>query len=131
MTLQCGVFDHIDPVPGLRLDQIYRERRLQVERFDAAGFPADHVAEHHYSKQKSRPHPNRIGGVALAGSPSAVREYMEGYVAIGANYFVCSLQSGDLTHEQAMRSIELLAREVMPRYAPAVSSTRSRLSNRG
>jgi hypothetical protein len=26
MTLRFGVFDHIEPVPGLRLDRIYRER---------------------------------------------------------------------------------------------------------
>ena len=31
---------------------------------------------------------------------------MEEYIATGANYFVCSFQWGDLTHEQAMRSIE-------------------------
>jgi len=29
---------------------------------------------------------------------------------------VCSFQWGDLTHEQAMRSIELFAAEVMPHY---------------
>ena len=49
---------------------------------------------------------------------------MEDYLATGANYFVGSFQWGDLTHEQAMRSIELFATEVMPRYAPAVGSTR-------
>ncbi len=38
--------------------------------------------------------------------------------------FVCSFQWGDLTHEQAMRSIELFATEVMPRYAPTVGSMR-------
>jgi len=30
---------------------------------------------------------------------------------------VCSFQWGDLTHAQAMRSIELFTAEVMPRYA--------------
>jgi len=47
MTLRFGVFDHIEPVPGLRLDRIYRERLLQIERLDAAGFHAYHLAEHH------------------------------------------------------------------------------------
>ncbi len=47
MTLRFGVFDHIEPVPGLRLDRIYRERLLQIERLDAAGFYAYHLAEHH------------------------------------------------------------------------------------
>jgi alkanesulfonate monooxygenase SsuD/methylene tetrahydromethanopterin reductase-like flavin-dependent oxidoreductase (luciferase family) len=47
MTLRFGVFDHIEPVPGLRLDRIYRERLLQIERLDMAGFYAYHLAEHH------------------------------------------------------------------------------------
>ena len=47
MTLRFGVFDHIEPVPGLRLDRIYRERLLQIERLDTAGFYAYHLAEHH------------------------------------------------------------------------------------
>src|SRR6266446_9890232 len=47
MTLRFGVFDHIEPVPGLGLDQIYRERLLQIERLDASGFYAYHLAEHH------------------------------------------------------------------------------------
>ena len=41
---------------------------------------------------------------------------MDEYVATGANYFVCSFQWGDLSHDQAMRSIELFATEVMPKY---------------
>ena len=47
MTLRFGIFDHIEPVPGLGLDRIYRERLIQIERLDAAGFHAYHLAEHH------------------------------------------------------------------------------------
>jgi hypothetical protein len=50
---------------------------------------------------------------------------MDEYVATGANYFVCSFQWGDIAHADAMRSIELFATEVMPRYASAVSSARA------
>jgi alkanesulfonate monooxygenase SsuD/methylene tetrahydromethanopterin reductase-like flavin-dependent oxidoreductase (luciferase family) len=35
------------PVPGLSLQQIYRQRLLQLEQYDAAGFYAYHLAEHH------------------------------------------------------------------------------------
>ena len=52
----------------------------------------------------------------LAGSPETVREYMDDYVKTGANYLVCSFQWGNLTHEQAMRSVELFSTEVMPHY---------------
>ncbi|MGH7397824.1 MAG: hypothetical protein ACRELW_09820 [Candidatus Rokuibacteriota bacterium] len=134
MTLRFGVFDHIEPVPGLGLDRIYRERLLQIERLDAAGFSAglptrelrrDIDAEiERFDQQAHRPHPNRLGGVALAGSPAAVREYMDEYLETGANYFVCSFQWGDITHEQAIRSIELFTQDVMPRYAMAAPAAR-------
>ena len=50
---------------------------------------------------------------------------MEEYVATGANYFVCSFQWGDISHQDAMRSIELFATEVMPRYATLASPARA------
>ncbi len=54
----------------------------------------------------------------LVGSPQTVREYVERYVAeSGCNYFVASVQWGDLTHEEASRSLELFAAEVMPGFA--------------
>ena len=34
MPVSLGVFNHIEPVPGERLDQIYRERLVQIERHD-------------------------------------------------------------------------------------------------
>ena len=64
---------------------------------------------------------NPVGGGAgfgsVAGSPATIRKYMEEYVATGANYFVGAFQWGGLSHEQAMRSIELFTNEVMPHYS--------------
>src|SRR5204862_7197398 len=45
--MRFGIFDHMEPVPGQRLDQIYRERLVQIERLDKAGLYAYHLAEHH------------------------------------------------------------------------------------
>ena len=45
--LQFGVFDHIENLPDVPLDQIYRDRLVQIERLDTAGFYAYHLAEHH------------------------------------------------------------------------------------
>jgi alkanesulfonate monooxygenase SsuD/methylene tetrahydromethanopterin reductase-like flavin-dependent oxidoreductase (luciferase family) len=102
MHSKDGSFGFVGDRPaGLPARETRRDIEAELERFD---------------QQKSRAHPNRLGGVALAGSPVAVREYLDEYVATGANYFVCSFQWGDLTHAQAMRSIELFAAEVMPRY---------------
>ena len=47
VTLQFGVFDHIEPIPDVPPDRLYRERLLQVERFDAAGFYAYNLVGHH------------------------------------------------------------------------------------
>jgi alkanesulfonate monooxygenase SsuD/methylene tetrahydromethanopterin reductase-like flavin-dependent oxidoreductase (luciferase family) len=87
---------------GLPEREMRRDIDSELERFDQV---------------KRGSHPNRLGGVALAGTPAAVREYMDEYLETGANYFVCSFQWGDLTHEQAMRSIALFTTEVMPHYA--------------
>ena len=47
MTMQFGVFDHIEPVPDMRLIDIYNKRLEQLELLDEAGFYAYHLAEHH------------------------------------------------------------------------------------
>ena len=52
---------------------------------------------------------------SVAGSPDTIRNE---YVATGANYFVGSFQWGDLSHKQAMRSIELFTNEVTSVYDP-------------
>ncbi len=47
MGIEFGVFDHIEPIPGQELDQVYADRLKQVEIFDKAGFYGYHLAEHH------------------------------------------------------------------------------------
>ena len=102
MQTKDGSFGFVgERLAGLPAREMRRDISAEIERFD---------------QQARREHPNRLGGVALAGSPAAVREYMDEYLATGANYFVCSFQWGDLSHAQAMRSIELFVTEVMPHY---------------
>lgn len=45
--IDFGVFDHIEHLPGVPLDRLYRDRLEQIEYLDAAGFYGYHVAEHH------------------------------------------------------------------------------------
>ena len=45
--MQFGVFDHIEPLDGMTLQQIYDLRLTQIEKLDKAGFYAYHLAEHH------------------------------------------------------------------------------------
>src|SRR4029079_2657146 len=97
MSTKDGSFGFVGDRPqGLPSRELRRDIDAELERFDQV-------------KQGS--HPNRLGGVVCAGTRAALREYMDEYVATGANYFVTSFQWGDLTHAQAMRSIELFATE--------------------
>ena len=47
MTLEFGVFDHIEPVSNMALKEVYRLRMQQIELLDQKGFYAYHLAEHH------------------------------------------------------------------------------------
>ncbi|PPQ29317.1 LLM class flavin-dependent oxidoreductase [Rhodopila globiformis] len=62
--------------------------------------------------------PLRDHGGAFAGTPAAARDYVAAQVeAAGVNYFVADVAFGDLTFDDAMRTADLLAREVMPAFA--------------
>jgi alkanesulfonate monooxygenase SsuD/methylene tetrahydromethanopterin reductase-like flavin-dependent oxidoreductase (luciferase family) len=69
------------------------------------------------------PMPAEIGpliaaGGAFAGTPAAARAYIAEQVETsGANYFVCDITFGDITLAEAMRSVELMGREVMPHFS--------------
>jgi alkanesulfonate monooxygenase SsuD/methylene tetrahydromethanopterin reductase-like flavin-dependent oxidoreductase (luciferase family) len=74
-------------------------------------------------QRRRRVFPGNIGGdghgagfSVMAGTPDAIRPFMDEYVATGANYFVCSFQWGNLTHDQAKLSIDLFVEEIMPQY---------------
>jgi len=81
------------------------------------------TAERSGEQQARRSNPGGVstngrgaGLTVIAGKPDSIRAYMDDDVANGANYFVCSFQWGNLTHDQACRSIDLFAEEIMPHY---------------
>jgi alkanesulfonate monooxygenase SsuD/methylene tetrahydromethanopterin reductase-like flavin-dependent oxidoreductase (luciferase family) len=56
------------------------------------------------------------GGAHIAGSPETVREKIaEQIAALGVNYMVIAFNIGDMSHEDALRSITLFGNEVMPK----------------
>jgi alkanesulfonate monooxygenase SsuD/methylene tetrahydromethanopterin reductase-like flavin-dependent oxidoreductase (luciferase family) len=60
------------------------------------------------------------GVFAIAGSPETVRQKLEHYQKqLGAGVILTGCQTGPVNHEQTRRSMELLAREVMPRLRAA------------
>jgi alkanesulfonate monooxygenase SsuD/methylene tetrahydromethanopterin reductase-like flavin-dependent oxidoreductase (luciferase family) len=70
-------------------------------------------------RARRRRAPGGVNAGVIAGTPASVREYMDEYVATGANYFVASFQWGDISHEDAARSAALWASDVMPHYTSA------------
>jgi alkanesulfonate monooxygenase SsuD/methylene tetrahydromethanopterin reductase-like flavin-dependent oxidoreductase (luciferase family) len=62
-------------------------------------------------------------GTLLCGSPARVREQMVQLVAeSGCNYVIGSFAWGTLPHQQAMQSLQLFAREVMPAFPGAAGA---------
>lgn len=59
----------------------------------------------------------RAEGLYIAGSPATVREEVRKQLEItGSNYFVSCFSFGTLTTEQAMRSMQRFAQEVIPAF---------------
>jgi alkanesulfonate monooxygenase SsuD/methylene tetrahydromethanopterin reductase-like flavin-dependent oxidoreductase (luciferase family) len=57
-------------------------------------------------------------GTAFAGTATGLRNFVDGQAkATGANYFVCDVAFGDVSLKEAMRTVDLLAREVIPFFA--------------
>ncbi len=67
--------------------------------------------------------PQEIGpllasGGAFAGTPEGARRYIaEETETAAANYLICSLAFGDMTLDEALRTVELMGHEVMPAFA--------------
>jgi alkanesulfonate monooxygenase SsuD/methylene tetrahydromethanopterin reductase-like flavin-dependent oxidoreductase (luciferase family) len=57
-------------------------------------------------------------GTAFAGTASNFKSFVQDQIeATGANYFVCDVAFGDLTPEETVQSVELIARDIMPFFA--------------
>jgi alkanesulfonate monooxygenase SsuD/methylene tetrahydromethanopterin reductase-like flavin-dependent oxidoreductase (luciferase family) len=66
-------------------------------------------------------------GAGFAGTPEQARDYIARQVdEAGINYFCADLAFGDITFEEASRTVELFAHEVIPAFDPvAAASTRA------
>ena len=56
-------------------------------------------------------------GMAIGGSPDSICRQVERWAEAGVDQMIFVVQAGRLTHEQAMRSIELIGQHVIPRFA--------------
>jgi len=69
MTMDVGIFDHLDRCEGVPLDEFYESRLRLLEKYDAAGFAAYHLAEHHFTPLGLAPVP----GIFLAAATQRTR----------------------------------------------------------
>jgi alkanesulfonate monooxygenase SsuD/methylene tetrahydromethanopterin reductase-like flavin-dependent oxidoreductase (luciferase family) len=57
-------------------------------------------------------------GAAFVGTPAGLRDFVaESVAAIGSDYLTCDVAFGDMTFDEAMRTTELIGREVIPAFA--------------
>ena len=49
MAIEFGIFDHIERIPGVSLQQLYRDRLEFIRTAERGGFTGYHLAEHHGS----------------------------------------------------------------------------------
>jgi alkanesulfonate monooxygenase SsuD/methylene tetrahydromethanopterin reductase-like flavin-dependent oxidoreductase (luciferase family) len=86
------------------------------ERRDLDASLAKLSEEERNQRNARRKTPGGIPGFVV-GTPETVTPFFDEYMLTGANYMVLSFQWGNLTHAQAMRSIDLFGKHLMPRYA--------------
>ena len=89
------------------------EAVLNPVRFATAG-----GVEAVVSKFRSRTNDQLIeDGMAIGGNPDTVCRVVEKWAEAGLDQMIFVLQAGRTTHDEAMRSIELIGRKVIPRFA--------------
>lgn len=86
---------------------------LNAVRFATAG-GVDHVV----GKFRSRSNEQLIeDGMAIGGNPDTVCRVVEKWAKAGMDQMIFLLQAGRTTHDEVMRSIELIGEKVIPRFA--------------
>jgi hypothetical protein len=61
-------------------------------------------------------------GAGFAGSPAKAREYIKAQVEEASiNYFCADLAFGDISFEEASRTVELFEREIIPAFDPVAA----------
>jgi alkanesulfonate monooxygenase SsuD/methylene tetrahydromethanopterin reductase-like flavin-dependent oxidoreductase (luciferase family) len=126
------------PLPRIGLARlVYVDKSTETARATAARAYRRWLASFNYLSslmgfKHLRPRPERFeeileDGRAFAGTPEAVAEFVQRQTAeAGANYFVGQFAFGDLSLEEALRSVGLFASEVMPMLARGAAPATSK-----
>ena len=75
------------------------------------------------SKFRSRSNDQLIeDGMAIGGNPDTVCRVVEKWAEAGLDQMIFLLQAGRITHDQVMRSIDLIGEKVIPRFADTAAA---------
>ena len=55
-------------------------------------------------------------GMAIGGDPDTFCRTVENWASTGIDQMIFMIQAGDTTHDQVMRSIDLIGEKVIPRF---------------
>ncbi|HVV93840.1 MAG TPA: LLM class flavin-dependent oxidoreductase [Hyphomicrobiales bacterium] len=117
------------PALGLSRQVVVAATDAEARRIASAAYPAWRASFGHLWEAMGAHHPlldarprdwdgYQEGGTGIAGSPATVIEYLrEQRAATGATYVACQMVFGTMAYEDALGSLELFAREVMPALA--------------
>ncbi len=94
------------------------DAELNPVRFATAG-----GVEAVVSKFRSRSNDQLIeDGMAIGGNPDTVCRVVEKWAEAGLDQMIFLLQAGRVTHDEVMRSIELIGEKVIPRFASSAAA---------
>ena len=75
------------------------------------------------SKFRSRSNQQLIeDGMAIGGNPDTICRSVEKWADAGLDQMIFLLQAGRITHDQVMRSIDLIGEKVIPRFADTAAA---------
>jgi len=117
---------HVD-APFLAKTQhlVIADSDAQAEKLGLQAFETWKGHIHHLTRKAGRPDVHKIEPYAedstqrlITGTPSTVVEKLREVIRVtGMNYLLCIFSFGDIAPQQALRSLDLFSREVMPKLA--------------
>lgn len=102
---------------------VIADTEAEAEKIGLQAFETWKGHIHHLTRKAGRPDVHKIEPYAedstqrlITGTPRSVLEKLQEVVRVtGMNYLLCIFSFGDIAPQQALRSLELFSREVMPK----------------
>lgn len=115
------------PFLGLNRHMVVAETEAEAQRIAREAFPVWRASFSWIWDKRGVPFPfpypttwdeEQAAGMGFAGSPAQVAEFIaEQAETVKASYMGCGMAFGSMAYEDALRSLELFAAEVMPKFA--------------